>query len=55
MLGIRLAEGLPLDAVQDRQRVPTIVDDGLATIVEDRLVLTLHGRLLADHVARQLV
>jgi oxygen-independent coproporphyrinogen-3 oxidase len=55
MLGIRLAEGLPLSLVPNRLRVEQIVEDGLATVVEERLVLTLRGRLLADHVVRELI
>lgn len=55
MLGIRLAEGLPLDALPERTSAAAVIDDGLATLVGDRLVLTLQGRLLADHVVRTLV
>lgn len=55
MLGIRLAEGLPLDALADPESAEGVIDDGLATLVGDRLVLTLQGRLLADHVVRTLV
>lgn len=55
MLGIRLAEGLPLEALPDRNAVPALVDDGLVTVAVDRLVLTLRGRLLADHVVRRLL
>jgi putative oxygen-independent coproporphyrinogen III oxidase len=55
MLGIRLAEGLRLAHLPDRRRAERIVDDGLATVVDDRLVLTLRGRLLADHVVRELI
>lgn len=58
MLGLRLADGLPLDlldapgrAAADRARA-----DGLATIVSgDRLALTLRGRLLTDTVVRNLL
>jgi oxygen-independent coproporphyrinogen-3 oxidase len=55
LLGIRLAEGLPLDALVERGAADGVVDDGLATLVGDRLVLTLQGRLLADRVVRTLV
>lgn len=55
MLGIRLAEGLPLDVLPDPDAVPALVDDGLTTVVGERLVLTLRGRLLADHVVRRLL
>jgi oxygen-independent coproporphyrinogen-3 oxidase len=58
MLGLRLAEGLPLEvlkapgrAAADRARA-----DGLATVVAgDRLALTLRGRLLTDTVVRTLL
>lgn len=55
MLGIRLAEGLPLVSVPDRAGLARVVDDGLAAVDGDRLVLSLQGRLLADHVVRELV
>jgi oxygen-independent coproporphyrinogen-3 oxidase len=55
MLGIRLAEGLALSDVADAEGLQQVLDDGLATIEHDRLVLTLRGRLLADHVVRTLV
>jgi len=58
MLGLRLADGLPLEVLQppgraaaDRARA-----DGLATVMAgDRLVLTLRGRLLTDAVVRDLL
>ena len=58
MLGLRLADGLPLDvlkasgrAAADRARA-----DRLATVVAgDRLALTLRGRLLTDTVVRTLL
>ncbi|UDY34385.1 radical SAM family heme chaperone HemW [Dermatobacter hominis] len=52
MLGIRLAEGLPLDVVPVPGAVAALVDDGLVDVVGDRLVLTQAGRLLADTVVR---
>jgi oxygen-independent coproporphyrinogen-3 oxidase len=55
MLGVRLAEGVPLDAVADRRAVSSLVDDGLVTADDGLLVLTLRGRLLADHVVRELI
>ena len=64
MLGVRIAEGLPLDAVPatSRQAVAGLVADGLvdprAALGADgarRLVLTRRGRLLADAVVRALV
>jgi putative oxygen-independent coproporphyrinogen III oxidase len=55
LLETRLSEGLPLELVADRSRVESVVDDGLATVEHDRLVLTLRGRLLADAVVRTLL
>ncbi len=57
LLEIRLAEGLDLSVLSDRarRRVPDLEVRGLATVVEDHLVLTLDGRLLADAVVRDLV
>lgn len=55
MLGIRLAEGLPMTAIPDHRGARRVVDDGLAVVSDDRLVLTLRGRLLADHVVRELI
>jgi putative oxygen-independent coproporphyrinogen III oxidase len=60
MLGVRLAEGLPLDVVPEPGALPRLVDDGLVVVVERdghgpaRLVLTDRGRLLADTVVRAL-
>jgi oxygen-independent coproporphyrinogen-3 oxidase len=58
MLGLRLAEGLPL-AVLDppgRSAAGRAVTDGLlVTAPGDRLVLTRRGRLLADAVVRDLL
>ncbi len=55
MLGIRLAEGVALDAVPAPDSVPALVGDGLVEWHDERLVLTLRGRLLADHVVRSLI
>jgi oxygen-independent coproporphyrinogen-3 oxidase len=54
MLGVRLAEGLPLRLVPVVDAVDGVIDDGLARRVGDRLVLTDDGRLLADTVVRAL-
>jgi len=50
LLGIRLAEGLPLDDI-DPGRVP----EGLLRTADGRATLTLRGRLLADAVVRSLL
>jgi putative oxygen-independent coproporphyrinogen III oxidase len=61
LLGIRLAEGLPLGALtaHGRRAVAELVAEGLLdgqTAVRDaRARLTLRGRLLADTVVRRLV
>ncbi len=61
MLGVRLASGLPLDAlpVDARPAVAGLVADGLVDGREAtggrRVVLTRRGRLLADAVVRTLV
>jgi coproporphyrinogen III oxidase-like Fe-S oxidoreductase len=55
MLGLRTVEGLPTGAVPDERAVRSLVGDGLLDRVGDRLVLTLQGRLLADHVIRRLL
>jgi len=57
MLELRLADGLPLDALDDAGRAAAqqAVADGLATLAKARLRLTLRGRLLADAVVRALL
>lgn len=54
LVGIRLAEGLDLNAVDRRDAVPSLLDDGLVRLDGDRIVLTRSGRLLADLVVRRL-
>ena len=60
MLGLRLAEGLPLDALAElgRQAARRAAQNGLlapAELDRGRAVLTLRGRLLADAVVRALL
>jgi oxygen-independent coproporphyrinogen-3 oxidase len=58
MLGLRLADGLPLDVLDASGRVAAnhAVTNGLATVAPgQRLVLTRRGRLLADAVVRDLL
>jgi len=61
LLGVRLAEGLPIEQLDaaGRSAVAGLVGDGLAdgavAIRERRLVLTRRGRLLADAVVRALL
>ena len=55
LLELRLADGLPLDVLDDRSRAHAPVAAGLAEVVGDRLVLTQRGRLLADGVVRDLL
>ncbi|RFS85607.1 coproporphyrinogen III oxidase [Actinomadura spongiicola] len=57
MLELRLAEGCPMDLLDDKA-VRRAIDDGLieaARYERGRAVLTLRGRLLADAVVRDLV
>jgi putative oxygen-independent coproporphyrinogen III oxidase len=58
MLGLRLADGLPLKALDPSGRAAAdhAVTDGLLTTTpDDRLVLTHRGRLLTDTVVRNLL
>ncbi|WP_420107258.1 radical SAM family heme chaperone HemW [Nocardia asteroides] len=57
MLTVRLRTGLPLGtlAPSARPALDRIVDDGLAVIADDHLVLTDRGRLLADGIVRDLL
>ncbi len=57
MLRLRLRAGLPVAMLSDseRERAETVIDDGLATKLADRLVLTDRGRLLADAAVRTLL
>jgi putative oxygen-independent coproporphyrinogen III oxidase len=57
LLGIRLREGCPMASLTDAEvaRAHVVVADGLASISDDRLVLTGRGRLLADAVVRALL
>ncbi len=55
LLEVRLAEGLPLDVLEDPALADAPVAAGLAEVVGDRLVLTAPGRLLADGVVRDLL
>ena len=57
LLELRLAEGLPLSVLTDseRARLAAPEQSGLVELVEERAVLTLRGRLLADGVVRDLL
>ncbi|MFB9311843.1 radical SAM family heme chaperone HemW [Nocardioides plantarum] len=57
LLEVRLRDGLPLAVLdaEGRDAVGRIVDDGLAVLDGERMVLTLRGRLLADAVVRDLL
>ncbi|MEV6346603.1 radical SAM family heme chaperone HemW [Actinoplanes sp. NPDC051851] len=54
MLRVRLREGIALDGV-DPAGVRQAVDGGLAVVRDERMILTLEGRLLADAVVRDLL
>ncbi|BBZ29355.1 coproporphyrinogen III oxidase [Mycolicibacterium madagascariense] len=57
MLRLRLRQGLPVAALSaaEAARADVAVTDGLVARRADRLVLTDHGRLLADAVVRDLL
>ncbi|MDH6194802.1 putative oxygen-independent coproporphyrinogen III oxidase [Mycobacterium frederiksbergense] len=57
MLRLRLRRGLAVQRLSEaeRARIPALVADGLVTDRDGRLVLTDHGRLLADGVVRTLL
>lgn len=57
LLEVRLASGIALSdlAPYGQAQVPTLVSDGLVEVAQERLVLTLRGRLLADAVVRALL
>ncbi|NYG60660.1 oxygen-independent coproporphyrinogen-3 oxidase [Nocardioides daedukensis] len=57
LLEVRLRDGLPLDVLDGAARgmLADLVDRGLVTLADDRMVLTTPGRLLADAVVRDLV
>ncbi|MCW6008047.1 radical SAM family heme chaperone HemW [Micromonospora sp. CPCC 205371] len=57
MLRLRLASGLPLDALDAGGRAAAVerVEEGLLEQRDGRMVLTLRGRLLADAVVRDLL
>jgi oxygen-independent coproporphyrinogen-3 oxidase len=57
MLRTRLCDGLPLVELRPtgRAAVPTLVERGLVVTDDDRITLTLQGRLLADAVVRDLL
>jgi oxygen-independent coproporphyrinogen-3 oxidase len=56
MLELRLAEGMPLDALGESGHAAVLAaqDDGLLDVQHDRAVLTLRGRLIADTVTHRL-
>ncbi|SEQ61400.1 oxygen-independent coproporphyrinogen-3 oxidase [Lentzea xinjiangensis] len=57
LLELRLAEGLPMDVLDDagRAEARSAMADGLLEPLADRCVLTARGRLLADAVVRRLL
>lgn len=57
MLGVRLAEGLPVSLLDDAEyaRAQGVIAEGLLLPKGDRLILTDRGRLLADGVVRTLL
>ena len=57
LLELRLADGLPVEVLTEteRARLPGFADDALLCVDQDRIRLTLRGRLLADAVIRDLL
>ncbi|GAB2459101.1 radical SAM family heme chaperone HemW [Nocardioides hungaricus] len=57
LLELRLRAGLPVDVLDDvgRAALPGLVDRGLLTVIDGRLIPTRTGRLLADAVVRDLL
>ena len=57
LLELRLRDGLPADLLRPAglAAAQRYVDEGLLSPADDRFVLTLRGRLLADAVVRDLV
>ncbi|AGM28358.1 putative oxygen-independent coproporphyrinogen III oxidase HemN [Mycobacteroides abscessus] len=57
LLAVRLNTGIALTdlTVEERGRVSAVVDRGLGRLVDERLVLTDRGRLLADGVVRAIL
>jgi putative oxygen-independent coproporphyrinogen III oxidase len=50
MLGLRLADGLELATDAQAAKAHELATEGLVRVEDERAVLTLKGRLLADHV-----
>ncbi len=57
LLELRLQDGLPVDVLTaaEQLRIPDLIARELALLEDDRLVLTVQGRLLADGVVRDLL
>ena len=55
LLGVRLSDGLPLDDRLDTAGLGRLVEAGLGGERSGRVGATSQGRLLADHVVRELV
>ncbi len=56
-LGLRASDGIALDLLtpEGRQRALTLVEEGLARIEQDQLVLFGRGRALVDPIAAELI
>ena len=57
LLRLRLAEGMPVELLTGRGRAQLTAEraDGLVDVIDDRVVLTDAGRLLADGIALRLL
>jgi oxygen-independent coproporphyrinogen-3 oxidase len=56
-LGLRTTEGIPLALLDSaaRARAKNLAGEGLASIMDERLILIHHGRALVDPIAAELV
>ena len=57
LLRLRLSDGLPMTDLPrvERMRAAKVVEQGLGTIEEGRLVLNLSGRMVADRIIADLL
>ena len=57
LLRLRLADGLPMADLSEAEcmRAAEVVEQGLATMEEERLVLNLSGRMVADRIITDLL
>jgi oxygen-independent coproporphyrinogen-3 oxidase len=56
-LQLRTTDGLPLDVLSDgeRQRAQSVIDEGMAKVLDGNMILTGEGRLLVDSIVEHIV